>query len=235
MNCNKYESINIFIKCIVWFCTWISASEVHTSSEPLVYTKAATTNEQYFRKVNEQHRNTTLTNSNSEDQQVICKSNDAFNDGWCCDRKSRAAWAQIFALWQQATIEFTCHDHSLGRLVIMFNRSHVNIGRASTPRSLYYYLFAPHISMVLFFTHIPFVGNHTINATPPERFQQWYSWIRMDSTRFLQNDWFLHCSVFRKMTVLNRILWDCSTFSSGSSDFTANISFSWLHTFNLYA
>jgi len=26
--------------------------------------------------------------------------------------------------------------------------------------------------MVLFFTHIPFVVNHTINATPPERLQQ---------------------------------------------------------------
>jgi len=25
---------------------------------------------------------------------------------------------------------------------------------------------------VLFFTHIPFVVNHTINATPPERLQQ---------------------------------------------------------------
>ena len=54
----------------------------------------------------------------------------------------------------------------------MFNRSHVNIGRASTPRSLFYCLFAPHICMVLFFTHIPFVVNHTINATPPERLQQ---------------------------------------------------------------
>ena len=31
----------------------------------------------------------------------------------CCDRKSRAACAQSFALWQQATIEFTCHDHSI--------------------------------------------------------------------------------------------------------------------------
>jgi len=37
-------------------------------------------------------------------------------------------------------------------------------------------LFAPHICMVLFFTHIPFVVNHTINATPPERLQQW--WVR---------------------------------------------------------
>ena len=28
--------------------------------------------------------------------------------------------------------------------------------------------------MVLFFTHIPFVVNHTINATPPERLQHYY-------------------------------------------------------------
>jgi len=40
------------------------------------------------------------------------------------------------------------------------------------PRSLYYCLFAPDICMVLFFTHIPFVVNHTFNATPPERLQQ---------------------------------------------------------------
>ena len=32
---------------------------------------------------------------------------------FCCDRKSRAACAQSFALWQQATTEFTCHDHSI--------------------------------------------------------------------------------------------------------------------------
>ena len=38
--------------------------------------------------------------------------------------------------------------------------------------SLYYCLFAPHICMVLFFTHIPFVVNHTFNATSPERLQQ---------------------------------------------------------------
>jgi len=76
-----------------------------------------------------------------------------------------------FALWQQATIEFTCHDHSPRTLVVAFNRSQVNIGRASTPRSLFYCFFAPHICMVLFFTHIPFVVNHTINATPPERLQ----------------------------------------------------------------
>ena len=32
---------------------------------------------------------------------------------FCCDWKYRAAYAQIFALWQQAAIEFTCHDHSV--------------------------------------------------------------------------------------------------------------------------
>ena len=32
---------------------------------------------------------------------------------FCFDRKSRAAYTQSFAPWQQATIEFTCHDHSV--------------------------------------------------------------------------------------------------------------------------
>jgi len=52
-----------------------------------------------------------------------------------------------FALWQQATMEFTCHDHS----IIACSR---------------------HICMV-FSTHIPFVVNHKFNATPPERLQQY--------------------------------------------------------------
>jgi len=30
-----------------------------------------------------------------------------------CDWQARAACAQNFTLWQQATIEFTCHDHSI--------------------------------------------------------------------------------------------------------------------------
>ena len=41
------------------------------------------------------------------------------------------------------------HSHSPRTLVIKFNRSHVNIGRASTPQSLYYCLFAPGISIVV--------------------------------------------------------------------------------------
>jgi len=68
--------------------------------------------------------------------------------GWyCCDRKSRAACAQSFAPWQQATIEITRRDHSF----IACSR---------------------HIDIFLFFAHIPFVVNHTINTTPPERLQQ---------------------------------------------------------------
>jgi len=32
---------------------------------------------------------------------------------YCCDRKARAASAQSFTLWQQATIEIMRHDHSI--------------------------------------------------------------------------------------------------------------------------
>jgi len=46
----------------------------------------------------------------------------------CCDRKSRAACAQSFAPWQQATIEFTRRDH-------------------------YYCLFAPHIYIIVLRAH----------------------------------------------------------------------------------
>jgi len=43
--------------------------------------------------------------------------------------------------------------------------------RGHPTRSLYFAC-SRHIHVFLFFTHIPFVLNHTINATPPERFQQ---------------------------------------------------------------
>ena len=65
----------------------------------------------------------------------------------CCDQKSRTACAQSFALRQQAAIEITRRDHSI----------------IACPR---------HIYIVFFFRHIPFVVNHTINATPTERLQQ---------------------------------------------------------------
>jgi len=48
-------------------------------------------------------------------------------------------------------------------------------------------LFAPHIWMVLFFTHIPFVVNHTFNTTPPERLQHQAPWHGMLDTVWLQS------------------------------------------------
>ena len=58
-------------------------------------------------------------------------------------------------------------------LVVTFNRSQVNIGRAFTSQSLLLLLARATDMMVLFFTYIPFVVNHTINATPPERLQHY--------------------------------------------------------------
>ena len=63
----------------------------------------------------------------------------------CCDRKARAACAQSFALWQQATIAITPRDHSSHTLLLRYIVYIVSITRDYTPRSLYYCLFAPHI------------------------------------------------------------------------------------------
>jgi len=56
------------------------------------------------------------------------------NPGWslkfgflfhnCCDRKAWVASAQSFTLWQQATTEITCCDHSPRTLVFTFYRLH---------------------------------------------------------------------------------------------------------------
>ena len=56
--------------------------------------------------------------------------------GYCYDRKSRAACAQSFALWQQTSTEIMRRNLSSRTLVVTFNRSQVNIGRASTSQSL---------------------------------------------------------------------------------------------------
>jgi len=60
---------------------------------------------------------------------------------------------QIFALWQQATIEFTCRNHSIIAC-------------------------SWHINILLFFAHILFVVNHTINATPTERLENIPSFLQ---------------------------------------------------------
>jgi len=66
---------------------------------------------------------------------------------FCCDRKAQAANMQSFTLWRQATIEITCHDHSI----------------ISCPL---------HIYVVLFFAHISLMVNLKFNKTPTERLQQ---------------------------------------------------------------
>jgi len=65
----------------------------------------------------------------------------------CYDWKSRVACVQSFALWQQATIQIMRRNNS----IIACSR---------------------HIYVVLFFAHIPFVVNHTINAMPTKMLQQ---------------------------------------------------------------
>jgi len=60
---------------------------------------------------------------------------------------------KAFALRHQATIEIARRDQTPRTLVITFNRSHVSIGRASTSRLLYYYLFAPHVCIAVLRAH----------------------------------------------------------------------------------
>ena len=91
---------------------------------------------------------------------------------YCCDQKSRVACAQSFAPWQQATIEIMLAISLRVRLSLR-SIIHKSIGRASTSQSLFLLLARATYIMVLFFTHILFVVNHTINATPPERLQHY--------------------------------------------------------------
>jgi len=53
--------------------------------------------------------------------------------------------------------------------------------------------------MVLFFTHIPFVVNHTFNATPPERLHQDHWQKRKKYNQYQKSLNFLKC--FSKLFV----------------------------------
>ena len=64
---------------------------------------------------------------------------------WCWDQKARAANAQSFTLWQQATIEITWRDHP-----IIACSWHIH-------------------KWVLFFAHIPFMVNRTFNECQQRR------------------------------------------------------------------
>ena len=66
---------------------------------------------------------------------------------FCCDRKARAAYTQSFTMWQQATIDITCRDHSVIACL--------------------HYLY-----MGLFLAHILFMVNCAFSAMPVERLQQ---------------------------------------------------------------
>jgi len=86
---------------------------------------------------------------------------------FCCDRKARASSAQSFTLWQQATTEITCHDHSSRPLVVTFNRSHVSIGKVRTSQSL---KFARHNhSIIACSCHINCTGPALADAEPNAR------------------------------------------------------------------
>jgi len=85
----------------------------------------------------------------------------------------RVRWSLRSIVHKLISAELPRHDHSSRTLLLRSIVDTVSITRDYTPRSLYYCLFEPHISMVLFFTHFPFVVNHKFNATPPERLQQY--------------------------------------------------------------
>ena len=95
---------------------------------------------------------------------------------YCCDRKSRAACAQSYTPWQQATIEITRRDHSRRRLnsarpphpghSTILLCSEIPSGtcaklrtvaasnnRVHMPWSLYYCLFAPHTYIFVLRAH----------------------------------------------------------------------------------
>ena len=93
-------------------------------------------------------------------------------------------WLKVLKSLEYCSTELAYHL-KIGFIYMVLLRSEIPSGicaklrtaaasnnRVHMPWSLYYCLFAPHICMVLFFTHNPFVVNHTINATPPERLQQ---------------------------------------------------------------
>ena len=80
----------------------------------------------------------------------------------CCDWKGRAAGAQTCTLWHQATIKI---PHS-AQLISACSRH-----------------------MVLFFTHIPFMVNHTFSTTLTERLQYLQQgWARLFETTESERD-----------------------------------------------
>jgi len=66
-----------------------------------------------------------------ERQQIFQMYRRCYANRYCCDRKSRAAYAQSFAPWQQATIEISRRDHSV---VACSRHTHIFVLRAHPVR-----------------------------------------------------------------------------------------------------
>jgi len=120
---------------------------------------------------------------------MLVRNSSVFRWKNCCDRKAWAACVQSFALWQQATIQFT-RDHS----IVACSR---------------------HIYVVLFFAHIPFMVNCTFSAKPAEWLQQnHFAWWGLQNSFVLAEKIVLEAQSMNK-SVLNSnatlLLVMCST------------------------
>ena len=73
----------------------------------------------------------------------------------------------------QALLEVTHQDHSIGiTLRVRYCYVQSLVSPEITRHDHSFIACSRHIHIFLFFAHIPFVMNHAINATPPERLQQ---------------------------------------------------------------
>jgi len=93
--------------------------------------------------------------------------------------KARAACAQSFALWQQATIEFTCHDHSIIAC-------------------------SCHICGVFLHAH-PVHGESHISTQRHQRLQHYHEFTQENNT-FIRSPSFLSSLTFFCLTSIKRLL-----------------------------
>ena len=96
----------------------------------------------------------------------------------------------------QALLEVTHRDHSIGITLLLF-------------------VHATYIYILFFFTHIPFVVNHTFNATPPERLQQ-YSLFVFESFKSFRDcasaDFGISCKVLLAFDAFTKLNFDSQTY-----------------------
>ena len=110
MLCNNWQSsfVSIFVSFSVFFFFWLAFRYVFDFVIVLQLAASPWTTEASTK---ERWQYGALTNRKATSNNRAHSLSSLYY--YCCDRKSRAACAQSFAPWQQATIEFTCHDHSI--------------------------------------------------------------------------------------------------------------------------